>query len=63
MAAVVFAFGSRPGLDKQQALELAALLALRRSVAAASAAIKIRTQAERSIDRTETSEDVELNRR
>ncbi len=58
MAAVVFAFGSRPGLDKNHALEVAALLALRRSVAAASAANKIRAQAERSIDRAETSEDV-----
>ncbi len=58
MAAVVFAFGSRPGLDKNHALEVAALLALRRSVAAASAASKIRAQAERSIDRAETSEDV-----
>ncbi len=55
-----WARGSRPGLDKHQALEVAALLALRRSVAAASAASKIRAQAERSIDRAETSEDVEL---
>ena len=55
MAAVVFALSSRPGLAKHQALEVAALLALRRC-----AASKITAQAERSIDRAETSEDVEL---
>jgi recombinational DNA repair protein (RecF pathway) len=58
MAGVVFAFGSRPSLDKHQALEVAALLALRRSVAAASAASKIRAHAERSTDRAEISENV-----
>jgi hypothetical protein len=60
MAAVVFAFGSRPGLNEHQALDVAELLARRRFPASVSAASKIRGQAERSVDRSETSEDVEL---
>jgi hypothetical protein len=60
MATVVFAFGSKPDLSEHQALEVAGLLARRRSLAAAIAAGKIRAQAERTIGRAETSEDVEL---
>jgi len=61
MAAVVFAFGSRPGVPGNDALELARLLARKRSLAGDSVAAKIREQAKRDPDRNEKSEDVELS--
>jgi hypothetical protein len=61
MAAVVFAFGAKPGIPEHDALELADLLAGRRVLAANSAAEKIREQARRDPDRGETSEDIELD--
>jgi hypothetical protein len=62
MAHVVFALGARPGLSQDEALELAELLARRRSLAAQSASGKIRLQASRDPDRDEKSEDIELDR-
>ena len=59
MAAVVFAFGSRPGVPEQDARELARLLELRRSLAGHTAAQKIRGEADRDPDH-EPSRDVEL---
>lgn len=60
MAAVVFAFGRKPGLSERQALEVAAALSARRSVHALSAAGKIRDQARVDVDAGETSKDVAL---
>jgi hypothetical protein len=60
VAAVVFAFGSKPGLTERQALEVAAALAARRNLAAESAATKIRHQARVNVDAGETSKDVQL---
>jgi hypothetical protein len=62
MAHVVFALGDRPGLSQDEALELAELLARRRSRAAQSASRKIRLQADRDPDRREESTDIELSR-
>jgi hypothetical protein len=62
MAHVVFALRDRPGVSQGEALELAELLARRRSLAAQSASRKIRLQADRDPDRGETSRDIELNR-
>jgi len=62
MAHVVFALGARPGLSQDEALELAELLARRRSLAAQSASRKIRLEANRDPDRGEKSKDIELNR-
>jgi hypothetical protein len=61
MAHVVFALGARPGLSQDEALELAELLARRRSLAAQSASRKIRLEANRDPDREE-SKDIELSR-
>jgi hypothetical protein len=61
VAAVVFAFGSRPGLNADDAGDLATLLSLERSLAGHSAAEKIREQAARDPDRGETSRDVQLD--
>jgi K+/H+ antiporter YhaU regulatory subunit KhtT len=60
VAAVGFAIGSQPGLSEQEALELAELLGRRRSLAAQSAARKIRKQAGRDADH-EMSQNVELD--
>jgi hypothetical protein len=60
VAAVVFAFGSKPGMPGDDALELARLLELTRSVAGVEAAGKIRQQARRDPDRSEKSQDVDL---
>lgn len=60
VAAVVFAISSAPALSEIEALELAELLDRRRSLAAFSAAKKIREQARRDPG-YETSEDVELD--
>jgi hypothetical protein len=62
MAHVVFALGARPGLSQHEALELAEMLARRRSLAAQSAARKIRLEADRDPDRGEKSKDIELSR-
>jgi hypothetical protein len=62
MAHVVFALGARPGLSQDEALELAELLARRRSLAAQSASRKIRLEANRDPDRGEESKDIELSR-
>jgi hypothetical protein len=62
MAHVVFALGGRPGLSQDEALELAELLARRRSLAAQSASRKIRLEANRDPDLGEKSEDIELSR-
>ena len=62
MAHVVFALGARPGLSQDEALELAGLLARKRSLAAQSASRKIRLEANRDPDRSEKSEDIELSR-
>jgi hypothetical protein len=61
MAHVVFALGARPGLSQDEALELAELLARRRSLAAQSASRKIRLEANRDPD-GEKSKDIELSR-
>lgn len=61
MAAVAFAFGSKPGVPENDALDLAELLMRTRSLAGNSAATKIREQARRDPDRGETSQDVDLN--
>jgi hypothetical protein len=60
MAHVVFALGERPGLSQDEALEIAELLARRRSLAAQSASRKIRLQADPG--RGEEATDIELNR-
>ncbi len=62
MAHVVFALGDRPGLSQVEALELAELLARKRSLAAQSASRKIRLEANRDPDRGEKSKDIELTR-
>ena len=62
MAHVVFALGAGPGLSQEEALELAKLLARKRSLAAQSASRKIRVEADRDPDRGEMSKDVELSR-
>jgi hypothetical protein len=62
MAHVVFELGARPGISQQEALELAELLARRRSLAAQSASRRIRLEANRDPDRGEKSEDIELSR-
>jgi hypothetical protein len=62
MAQVVFALGARPGLSQGEALELAELLARRRSLAAQSASRKIRLEANRDPDRGEKSKGIELSR-
>jgi hypothetical protein len=62
MAHVVFALGARSGLSQDEALELAGLLARKRSLAAQSASRKIRLEAERRPDQDEKSKDVELSR-
>jgi hypothetical protein len=65
MPVVVFAFGSRPGLGMSEydALELARLLELPRSLAGINAAGKIKAEAKRGRERLESSEvrDVELD--
>lgn len=60
MAHVVFSFGSKPGLSERQALEVAEALAARRTIAAQSAAAKVRQQARVNPDAGETSVDVTL---
>jgi len=60
VAAVVFAFGLKPGLTERQAHEVAHALSVRRNNAARSAARKIRDQARVNVDAGETSQDVEL---
>jgi hypothetical protein len=62
MAHVVFALGGRPGLSQDEALELAELLARKRSLAAQSASRRIRLKANREPDRGEKSTDIELSR-
>jgi hypothetical protein len=62
MAHVVFALGDRPGLSQVEALELAELLARKRSLAAQSASRMIRLEAKRDPDRGEKSKDIELTR-
>lgn len=62
MAHVVFALGARPGLSEDEALELAELLARKRSLAAQSASRKIRLEANLDADRGEKSKDIELSR-
>jgi hypothetical protein len=62
MAHVVFALGTRPGLSQDEALELAELLARKRSLAAQSASRKIRLEANRDPDLGEKSEDIALGR-
>jgi hypothetical protein len=62
MAHVVFALGARPGLSQDEALDLAELLARRRSLAAQSTSRKIRLEATRDPDRGEKSKDIELSR-
>jgi hypothetical protein len=62
MALVVFALAARPGLSQDEALELAGLLARKRSLAAQSASRKIRLEAERDPDRGEKRKDIELSR-
>jgi hypothetical protein len=62
MAHVVFALGDRPGLAQDEALELGDLLARKRSLAAQSAARKIRLEANGDPDRGEKSTDIELSR-
>jgi hypothetical protein len=62
MAHVVFALGGRPGLSQDEALELAELLARKRSLAAQSASRKIRLEANHDPDRGEKSKDIELSR-
>jgi hypothetical protein len=62
MAHVVFALGAHPGLSQDEALELAELLARKRSLAARSASRKIRLEANRDPDGGETSKDIELSR-
>jgi hypothetical protein len=61
MASVVFAFGAKPGLPGNDALELARLLSLTRTTAGNSAAEKIRPEAKRGSGRREASTDVELD--
>jgi hypothetical protein len=61
VAAVAFAFGSRPGVPEGDALELADLLSATRTLAGNSSAAKIREQARKDPDRGETSEDVQLS--
>jgi hypothetical protein len=61
MAAVTFAIGSRPGLNRFEAEDLAELLELRGTLAAARLAGKIRTQAARDPNRHEPGDDVELD--
>jgi hypothetical protein len=63
VAAVAFAFGSRPGVPEADALDLADLLSRTRTrtLAGNSAAAKIREQARRDLDRGETSTNVELD--
>jgi hypothetical protein len=62
MAHVVFALGGRPGLSQDEALELAELLARKRSLAAQSASRRIRLEANGDPDRGEKSKDIELSR-
>jgi hypothetical protein len=62
MAHVVFALGTRPGLSEDEALELAELLARKRSLAAQSASRKILLEANRDPDQGEKSKDIELSR-
>jgi hypothetical protein len=62
MAHVVFTLGDRPGLAQDEALELGDLLARKRSLAAQSAARKIRLGANGDPDRGEKSRDIELSR-
>src|SRR5829696_3298929 len=61
MAHVVFALSGRPGLAQDEALELAELLARRRSFAAQSASRKIRFHATRDPDRGEASDNIDLD--
>lgn len=61
MAAVVFAIGSRPGLNAHEALEVAELLERRRNLAAVRLSGRIRVQAERDPGRGETSDDIGLD--
>jgi hypothetical protein len=60
-AAVVFAFGDRPGVPAEDAVQLADLLAQQRSLASDSLAAKIREQAKRDFAAGEKSEDIELS--
>jgi hypothetical protein len=62
MAHVVFALGDRPGLSQDEALELAELLARKRSLAAQSVSRRIRLEANRDPYRGEKSKDIELSR-
>jgi hypothetical protein len=62
MAHVVFALGDRPGLSQDEALQLADLLARKRSRAAQSASRRVRVEANRDPDRGEKGEDIELSR-
>jgi hypothetical protein len=48
MAAVVFAFGNRPGIDQHDAFEIVKLLARTRNFAGIRAAAKIGSQARRA---------------
>lgn len=62
MPHVVFALGAPLGLSQAEALELAELLARKRSLAAQSASRKIRLEANRDPRRGERSTDIELSR-
>jgi hypothetical protein len=62
MAAGVFDFGDRPGLNEQDALDLAELLARRRNLPAQSLASKLRAQARVDVSRGQVSQDIPLER-
>ena len=61
MAAVVFAFGQKPGVEQTDALEIETLLGRSRNMAALRAASKIGGQARRDSDRGGSSEHLDLN--
>lgn len=60
VAAVVFAFGNRPGISADDARELVQLLETKRNAVAFATATKIWREAKRDPDRGETSEHVDL---
>ncbi len=59
MAAVVFAFGTKPRLNESQAFELADVLAARRNLAAQSLAHDIRLEASFGLDAEHATRDVD----
>jgi hypothetical protein len=61
VADVVFAIGNRPGVSRDEALELAELLSQRRTLAALRLAARIRIEASRDPDRPSTREDIDLD--